>query len=74
MTCEHCLSYPHKRGCPNEETRTVAACSRCGEPITTKESRVRLDGYVYHLDCFESISPIDILSLMGIEAELEEGE
>ncbi len=71
MTCEYCHTYPHRHGCPNEEIRPIAVCSGCGEPIAERDSRVRLDGYVYHLDCFESISPIDILRLVGIDAEVE---
>lgn len=71
--CEHCLSYPHKRGCPGkkvEPPKVVYECEYCGEPIREGQEQCEILGEHYHVKCAEEAFDIwDILEIFGITKE-----
>ena len=71
--CEHCLSYPHKRGCPWEEVeppKAVYECEYCGEPIREGQEFYHIYEEYYHIRCAEEgLDTADILEMFGITKE-----
>ena len=65
MCCE-CGHVPCMAGCPNarEEAQAVI-CADCAQPIYHGEEMVDIDGTLYHLECVERMSTVELLALMG---------
>ena len=65
MCCE-CGHVPCLTGCPNaREEAQAGLCADCGQPIYHGEEMVDIDGTLYHLECVERMSTVELLALMG---------
>lgn len=65
MCCE-CGHVPCLTGCPNARERARAGtCTDCAQPIYPGEEVVDIDGDLYHLECIERMSTVELLALMG---------
>lgn len=70
MSCEYCLSYPHRPGCPNfEPLKARATCAICNDGIAIGEEYI-INPYtedVAHWDCIDSKN--DLVSWLNIKVE-----
>lgn len=64
--CEHCHSFPHLSGCPNDEQEDFGICKICGKPILRDEEYVELSYEVAHLDCVVELIDSDPRSALDM--------
>lgn len=68
--CELCHSFPCIDGCPNcEEPKAVDTCPACDSPIYEGEEVAEINCTLYHVECLEEMSTIELLAMFDVYTE-----
>jgi len=67
MMCAECRQNPCDCRCPNAEPKKeIYRCKECGLGICEGDKYVEIWNKLYHLDCIEDMTKMEILSFLNV--------